>query len=74
MNRKDLQALTLVGPTRDNPELDPLAILHLYNQLYILIYANLSFFEIPPTLTSSFALWWANFFAKQNKNLNQKCC
>ena len=35
LNRKDLRALTLVGPTRDNPVLDPLAVLHLYNQLFI---------------------------------------
>ena len=34
VNRKDLQALTLVGPPRDNPEQDPLAILHLENRLY----------------------------------------
>ena len=34
MNRKELQALTLVGPPRDNPEADPLAELHLNNQLY----------------------------------------
>ena len=33
MNRKDLRALTLVGPTRGNPVLDPLAALHLNNQL-----------------------------------------
>ena len=41
MNREDLLALTLMEPTRDNPELDPLAILHLDNLLYI----NLSKFE-----------------------------
>ena len=35
MNKKDLQALTLVGPPRDNPELDPLAVLHLDNWLYM---------------------------------------
>ena len=29
MNRKDLQALTLVGPPRDNLEPEPLAELHL---------------------------------------------
>ena len=33
MNRKDLQALTLDGPTRDNIVLDPLAVQHLDNQL-----------------------------------------
>ena len=33
MNRKDLRALTLVGPTRNNPELDLLAVLHLINRL-----------------------------------------
>ena len=31
VNRKDLQALTIVGPTSDNPVLDPLAALHLDN-------------------------------------------
>ena len=35
-NRKDLQASTLVGLTRENPVLDPLAVVHLDNQLYIL--------------------------------------
>ena len=33
-NIKDLQALTLVGPTRENLVLDPLAIQHLDNQLF----------------------------------------
>ena len=33
VNRKDLRALTLVGPTWDNPLLDPLAVLHLDNRL-----------------------------------------
>ena len=32
-NRKDLWVLTLVGPPRDIPELDPLAVVHLDNQL-----------------------------------------
>ena len=32
---KDLQALNLVGPTRDNLVLDPLDVLHLDIQLYI---------------------------------------
>ena len=40
VNRKDLLALTLVGPPRDNPELDPLAVLHLNNPLYILPSVN----------------------------------
>ena len=31
VNRKELRALTLVGPIRDNPILDPLAVLHLHN-------------------------------------------
>ena len=35
MNRKELRALTLVGPTRDNPVLEPLAVLHINNRLYI---------------------------------------
>ena len=35
VNRKDLQALTLLGPTQNNPVLDPLAVLHHDNQLYI---------------------------------------
>ena len=30
-----MRALTLVGPTRDNMVLDPLAVLHLDNQLFI---------------------------------------
>ena len=34
-NKTDLLALTLVGPTRNNPVLDPLAVLQLDNQLYI---------------------------------------
>ena len=36
VNRKDLRALTLVGPTRNNRILDPLAVLHLDNRLYIM--------------------------------------
>ena len=36
-NRKDLEALTLSGPTRDNPVLDPLAVLHLDNRLYLIL-------------------------------------
>ena len=35
MNRKDLQALSLVGSTWKNPVLDPLAVLHLNNRLFI---------------------------------------
>ena len=35
MNKKDLRALTLLGCTRVNPISDPLAVQHLYNQLYI---------------------------------------
>ena len=33
VNRKDLRAVTLVGPPRDNQEPDPLAVIHLDNQL-----------------------------------------
>ena len=33
---KDLQTLTLVGPTRDNSVLDPLAVLHLNYRLSLL--------------------------------------
>ena len=32
VNRKDLQASTLVGLTGENPTLDPLAVLHLDNR------------------------------------------
>ena len=35
VNRKDLRALTLLGPTRENLLLDPLAVQYLNNQLYI---------------------------------------
>ena len=35
MNRTDLRALTLVGPTGKNPVLDPLAVLCLDNRLYM---------------------------------------
>ena len=35
LNKKEFQALTLVGPTWNNPVLDPLAVLHFDNQLYI---------------------------------------
>ena len=34
VNRKDLKALTLVGPPMDNPERDPLTVLHLDIRLY----------------------------------------
>ena len=33
VNRKDLRTLTLVGPPRDNPKSDPLAVIHLDNRL-----------------------------------------
>ena len=42
---KDLPALTLVGPTRNNPVLDPLAVLHLNNHLYISINFKQIFFS-----------------------------
>ena len=35
VNRVDIRALTLVGPTGASPILDPLAVLHLHNRLYI---------------------------------------
>ena len=31
VNKTDLGALTLLGPTREDPVLDPLAVLHLNN-------------------------------------------
>ena len=37
VNRKDLQALTLVRPTRNNLVLDPLAVLNLDNRLYKIV-------------------------------------
>ena len=36
VNRKDLRALTLVGPPRDMPELDPLGVVHLDKWLFII--------------------------------------
>ena len=36
VNKTDLRALTLAGPTRKNPVQDPLAVLHLDNQLHII--------------------------------------
>ena len=45
-NRKDLQALTLVGPPRDNLESDPLAVLHLDNWLFIYILRVMLNFKI----------------------------
>ena len=35
VNKKDLRALNLEGPPKDNPEIDPLAVIHLDNQLCI---------------------------------------
>ena len=35
-SKTDLQALTLVGTTRQDPVLDPLAVLHLDTRLYML--------------------------------------
>ena len=40
VKRKDLHALTLVRPTRNNPVLDPLAVLHLNNWLFIILIQN----------------------------------
>ena len=33
---RNLRALTLVGPTRDKPVLDPLAVRHLHNLLFMI--------------------------------------
>ena len=41
VNRKDLRAVTLVEPPKDNLEIDPLAVLHLNNQLYIMFWGAL---------------------------------
>ena len=41
MNRIDLLALTLVGPAETSPVPDPLAVLHLDNQLYMLTKGHL---------------------------------
>ena len=38
VNKKDQRVLTLVGPPRNNPEPNPLAVLHLNNQLCIFIF------------------------------------
>ena len=35
VNRKGLRALTLVGPTWNNPNQDPRAAPHLINQLFV---------------------------------------
>ena len=47
--RKDLQALTLVGPTRDNSVLDSLAVLHFENRLFINIFIFWLFYIILQT-------------------------
>ena len=36
MNKKDLQVLTLVGPTRKNPVSDPLAVLYFDSRLLMI--------------------------------------
>ena len=52
MNRKDLRALTLVGPLRDNhTEIDFLAVLHLNNPLCVY---NTMLRKLPNDLR----LWW----------------
>ena len=35
MNKTNLRDLTLVGPTRQDPVLDPQAVLHLNKQLFL---------------------------------------
>ena len=62
MNRKDLRASTLVGLSWENPILDPLAVPHLDNPLYI---HSLNAFQgvrcgsldqlVPPVLFAYFA-------------------
>ena len=42
---KDLRALTLVGPPKNNPEADPLAVLHPNNRLYIFLNKREVLFE-----------------------------
>ena len=58
MNIKDFQDLELVGPPKDNLESDPLAILHLNNQLITVFpYEN-----ILPKLGKYFILNMSKFF------------
>ena len=46
LNIKVLGALILAEPTRNNPELDSLAVLHLDDRLYICIFNNfLNFYQ-----------------------------
>ena len=44
VKRKDLRALTLAGPLRVNTKLDPLAVLHLDNRLYMFRWGMLGMF------------------------------
>ena len=37
----ELKAVTLVGPPRDNPEIETLAVLHLDNRLYLSPYSHM---------------------------------
>ena len=62
--RKDLQASTLVGPTRDNPILDPLAVLHLESWLFIWILTFLlcEFFIIFNYFLASFLKYSRSMF------------
>ena len=43
VNRKDFQALTLVGLPGDNPDIDPLAVLHLNNWLSLIKLRKIEF-------------------------------
>ena len=49
VNRKDLRAVTLVGPPRDNQEPDPLAAIHLDNQLDNRLYISAKIKNIKAT-------------------------
>ena len=50
-----LKLKTIAGPTRENPELDPLVVLRLINQLYVLAelsYSTLFLLQPRPTLSN----------------------
>ena len=65
LNKKDLQALTLVGPPWDHPESDPLAALHFDNRLYICGQHCLYF--LTPLTAALRRKCWTNLVKDANK-------
>ena len=75
MNRKDLRALTLEGPPRENPELDPLAVLHIDNRLLIYIRGEINkLFALQVKCVSQRLRYLLYISTSQNSHIQRFLC